>query len=66
MIQDPTWEQSFPSVGPVVVPLVDPVDGTVLEVRLRKREARAERERREQARAELLSAFAALVGSIRC
>jgi uncharacterized protein (DUF58 family) len=55
VIQDPTWEQSFPSVGPVMIPVADPVDGTVLEVRLRRSEARAERGRRERARAELLS-----------
>ena len=27
VIQDPTWEQSFPAVGPVIVPVVDPSDG---------------------------------------
>ncbi len=59
VIQDPTWEQSFPAVGPVVVPVVDPADGTVLEVRLGRSEARAERERRERARAELLVVAAA-------
>ncbi len=60
VIQDPTWEQSFPAIGPVVVPVVDPNDGAVLEVRLRRSEARAERERRTHARAELLGALRAL------
>ena len=60
MIQDPVWEQSFPSVGPVVVPIVDPDDGAVLEVRLTRSEARAERERREAARSELLTVLASL------
>ena len=60
VIQDPVWEQSFPSVGPVVVPIVDPDDGAVLEVRLTRSEARAERERREAARSELLTVLASL------
>jgi uncharacterized protein (DUF58 family) len=58
--QDPTWEQSFPSAGPVVMPIADPRDGSVLEVRLRRSEARAERERRELARSELLTLLASL------
>jgi uncharacterized protein (DUF58 family) len=57
VIQDRVWEQSFPSVGPVVMPLVDPRDGATVEVRLSAREARAERARRERARSELLTAF---------
>jgi uncharacterized protein (DUF58 family) len=60
VIQDPVWEQSFPSVGPVVVPIADPDDGAVLEVRLTRSEARAERERREAARSELHTMFASL------
>ena len=60
VIQDPTWEQTFPWAGRVVVPFLDPRDGALLEVRLRRAEARAERERRERARAELLRTFAAL------
>jgi len=55
VIQDPVWEQSFPVIGPVIVPIADPVDGAVLEVRLTRSEARAERERREGARSELLA-----------
>jgi uncharacterized protein (DUF58 family) len=60
VVQDPTWEASFPLLPSLVVPLADPASGNVLGVRLRKSEARAERERRERARAELLSSFAAL------
>jgi hypothetical protein len=60
VIQDPTWEQSFPAVGPVLVLVVDPIGGEVLEVRLRRSEARAERERRERARADLLSELASI------
>ena len=60
VIQDPTWDQSFPAVGPLVLPLADPRSGAVLEARLTRREARAWRTRRERARAELLSGFTAL------
>jgi uncharacterized protein (DUF58 family) len=58
VIQDPVWEQSFPAVGSVVVPLADP-DGRARPVRLRPREAdrrRAEHECRiDRLRTELLS-----------
>jgi uncharacterized protein (DUF58 family) len=60
VIQDPVWEQSFPSVGSVIVPIADPGDGALLEVRLTASEARAERARREAARSELLTLFASL------
>jgi uncharacterized protein (DUF58 family) len=60
VVQDPTWEGSFPVLPSVVVPFADPETGKVFEVRLRRREARAERERRQAARAELLSSFGAL------
>ena len=60
VIQDPVWEQSFPSVGPVSIPVADPRDGAVLEVRFRRSEARAERVRRAQARADLLASLAGL------
>jgi uncharacterized protein (DUF58 family) len=60
VVQDPTWEASFPVLPSIVVPLADPETAQVLEVRLRKREARAERERRRRARADLLSSFAVL------
>ncbi len=60
VVQDPTWEQSFPAVGPVIVPVVDPSDGRLYEVRLGRSEARAERDRREGARAALLGEFASI------
>jgi hypothetical protein len=39
VIQDPTWEQSFPPVSSVVVPLADPGTGSLKAVRLSRREA---------------------------
>jgi len=60
VIQDPTWEQSFPAIGPVTMRLADPDGGRPLDVRLTRAEARAERERRARARTELLSGFASL------
>jgi uncharacterized protein (DUF58 family) len=60
IVQDPLWEQSFPLVGPIVIPLADPRDGQVLEVRLTRREARTRREANERRRDELLETFVAL------
>jgi uncharacterized protein (DUF58 family) len=58
-IQDPVWEQSFPDVGGVAVPVADPRTGGVALVRLSRREAlrrRGENERRRLAlHAELAS-----------
>jgi hypothetical protein len=48
VIQDPVWEQSFPDVSSVVVPLVEPVTGHIKLVRLSKREARERREANEE------------------
>jgi hypothetical protein len=57
IVQDPVWEQSFPVVGPIVIPLADPRDGQVLEVRLSRREAQARREANERRRDALFSEF---------
>jgi Protein of unknown function DUF58 len=43
VIQDPTWEQSFPPVSSVVVPLADPRTGRLRPVRLSRREAQRRR-----------------------
>jgi uncharacterized protein (DUF58 family) len=40
VIQDPAWEQSFPEVGGVVMPFVDPADGGAYDVLLTRRESR--------------------------
>jgi hypothetical protein len=44
VIQDPTWEQSFPDVHGVAVPFADPASGTTTLVRLSRREAVARRD----------------------
>lgn len=41
IVQDPVWEQSFPPVGGVVLPLSDPETGAVEDVWVTSREARA-------------------------
>jgi hypothetical protein len=60
IVQDRVWEQSFPVVGPIVMPLADPRDGQVLEVRLSRREASARREQNEARRDALFADFFAL------
>jgi uncharacterized protein (DUF58 family) len=60
VIQDPVWEQSFPDVAGVVVPLADPASGRVSLVRLTRREVAARREANESRRAALLAHFDAL------
>jgi hypothetical protein len=60
VVQDPLWEQSFPDVGPLVLPLADPRGGTALEVRVSRRDARVRREANERRRRELLDGFVAL------
>jgi len=60
VVQDPVWEQSFPLVGPLVLPLADPNDGSVLEVRLSSRETRARRAANEERTRRLQEEFFAL------
>jgi uncharacterized protein (DUF58 family) len=43
VIQDPTWEQSFPDVDGIVVPIRDPRSGSLTSLRLRRREVEARR-----------------------
>src|SRR5436190_1171553 len=54
VIQDPVWEQSFPDVAGVVVPLADPATGRVSLVRLSRREVEERRHANETRRAALL------------
>jgi uncharacterized protein (DUF58 family) len=55
VIQDPVWEQSFPPVGSVVVPIADPRGGRPAAVRLTRPQASQRRELNEE-RFELLLA----------
>jgi hypothetical protein len=59
VIQDPTWEQSFPDVDRLVLPLSGP-DGRVRAVRLEKGESRRWRERHEARLGELAEGLASL------
>ena len=40
IVQDPTWEQSFPDVRGVVVPFAGPATGVVAPTRFTRREVR--------------------------
>jgi hypothetical protein len=60
IIQDPTWEQSFPDVHSIAVPIWDATAGTVGTLRLSPREARRRRERNERRLADLLTGFKSL------
>jgi len=55
VIQDPVWEQSFPAVGGVAVPVVDPRSGATTLVRLSRKEAMRRREANEQRHGRLLA-----------
>jgi len=48
VIQDPTWERSWPDVAGVAVPVADPREGGTRLVRLGRREARRLRESHEE------------------
>ena len=60
VVQDPVWEQSFPSVDGLVVPFADPVTGRLRQVRVSAKEARRLRELHEGRLAELLAEFRSL------
>ncbi|MGZ4384077.1 MAG: DUF58 domain-containing protein [Gaiellaceae bacterium] len=60
IVQDPLWEQSFPRVGGVTLPLADPSSGALTLVRLRSSEAEARRVANEQRMAALHESFLSL------
>jgi uncharacterized protein (DUF58 family) len=60
VIQDPTWEQSFPDVSGLVVPLRDPATGRVAPARLTPREVAARRDANEQRLQALIAGFEAI------
>ncbi len=55
VIQDPVWEESFPAVGGVAVPIMDARGGRVSLVRLSRRQAARRREEHEHRHAQLLA-----------
>jgi uncharacterized protein (DUF58 family) len=57
IVQDPVWEQTFPPVGGVVLPLADPASGEVQDVWVSAREARERASANEQRLVELLARF---------
>jgi uncharacterized protein (DUF58 family) len=57
VLQDPTWEQSFPDVEGIVVPLREPRSGRISPVRLRSHEVAERRERNRARTAALLETF---------
>jgi uncharacterized protein (DUF58 family) len=60
VIQDPTWEQSFPDIAGVVVPLADPRDRSVQLVRLSRREVEERRSANESRLRGLLAELTSL------
>lgn len=60
VVQDPTWEQSFPDVGGAVLPFADPKTGSVSLVRIPARDASARREANESRYRDLVRGLRAL------
>jgi uncharacterized protein (DUF58 family) len=60
LVQDATWEQSFPLVGGIVVPFVEPGGTRAVDVRLSRRDARALRDANVRRRDALLSNLVSL------
>jgi uncharacterized protein (DUF58 family) len=60
VIQDPTWEQSFPDVSGIEIPLRNPSTGRGAPVRMTGREATAQREANEERFRQLLHGFTEL------
>jgi uncharacterized protein (DUF58 family) len=60
VVQDPTWEQSFPDVAGVVVPFADPATGAVAPTRFTRRGVRALAFEHERRLASILKTFRGL------
>jgi uncharacterized protein (DUF58 family) len=57
IVQDPVWEQTFPRVGGVVLPLADPATGRVEDVWISRRDARSRALANERRLEDLLGRF---------
>ena len=60
VVQDPVWEQSFPDLAGVTLPLVHPDGGAPMLVRLRRKEAHERREANERRSVRLREALLGL------
>jgi hypothetical protein len=60
VVQDPTWEKSFPDVAGIVVPMRDARSGRMTHARVTRKEAAARRAGNEQRLASLLADFESL------
>lgn len=60
VVQDPVWEASFPPVGGVAVPVLDPASGRRELIRVSEREAEARREANERRLSGLVGSFVEL------
>jgi uncharacterized protein (DUF58 family) len=60
VIQDPIWEQSFPAVGGVGLPIADPRSGAVALVRMSRRQAARQAEENERRLAGSLAEWESL------
>jgi uncharacterized protein (DUF58 family) len=60
VVQDPLWEQSFPAVGGVLLPVSDPATGELREIVLSRREARERATANEERLRVILDGFARL------
>jgi hypothetical protein len=60
IVQDPVWEQSFPEVSGLVLPVADPVDGSVVVARLTRAEVSDRREANEARLGGLIAELASL------
>jgi uncharacterized protein (DUF58 family) len=60
VVQDPTWEQSFPAVGGVLLPIADPETGETRALALSRRETRARAAANGERLQGILDSFARL------
>jgi hypothetical protein len=57
LIQDPVWEQSFPAVGGIGLPIAEPRTGVVTLVRLSRRQSANRADANERRLARTLADF---------
>ena len=57
VVQDPVWEQTFPAVQSLLIPVADPDSGTVTAVRLSEQEALGRKAANERRLTELMESF---------